>query len=683
MRFLLIALMFSLWQGDAARASSGRAASLVRQHLTTKAGSIAQLEKLLLGNLHSGLNAGAGEKVRIGIDLGTTNSAVVLSLDGGATTDILQISADKRTMPSVVSLVPGKEGVGDFALNMRSVSPLEIIFSIKRFMGKRLSEIDQEIIDSLPYEIVADANGWAVVKIGDKTYTPVEISARILSELKRVVEEQGYEVEAAVITIPAYFDDAQRQATLDAGKIAELNVDSLLTEPTAAALAHGFKDGKILVFDLGGGTFDVSVLNMDDFGDGTYAAEVKATGGNSTLGGDNFDERIIEYLVESIKKDSGVDVSNDASAMAILRDEAKKTKELLSEGDSVDINIPFVTFNQAKGQPIRYSGTLTRARFDDMIRDLVDKTIAETEKTLAEAKLTPADIGGVVPVGGSIRTRLVMEMLENIFGEEKISRRDNPDEAVAFGAGLKAGIAEEGSGIVLVDVTPLSLGIGLEGGGMGWVMKKNTTIPTDKKETFTTVRDNQPDVDIEVYQGESETTAGNKLIGSFKLRGIAPAPAKVPQIEVTFSMDSNGILTVTAKDTKTGSQESITIEGSGSLSEAEIEELRQKEAEHAEQAEQLEELNKQLNQLDELIIGTENVLKDNSDKFDQDAVEELQSGINGAKSALEKAQSQRSAGQLEQASKTVSNALEGFEEMVHEETEKMGTQTEAEGEQQE
>lgn len=673
MRFLAIVLAFALWQGDAARAGGRTPTALARssKHLTSRI-SAKDLRQELLDKVLAGMNAGTGEKVIIGIDLGTTNSAVSIYDNDAAS--IVPIGADKRTMPSVVSFAEGKEGVGEVALQRRSTDPKSTFFSFKRLMGKKLDEVDQAIIDSLPFDVVADANGWAVVQDGDKIYTPVELSARILSKLKQIVEEQGYEIVGAVITIPAYFDDAQRQATLDSGKIANLEVKRLVAEPTAAALAHGFKHGKVAIYDLGGGTFDVSIVNLDDLGEEKYAAEVVATSGNSNLGGDNFDERVIEYFLEGIKEESGVDVSDDANAIAILRDEAKKAKELLSESESIDINIPFVAFNQSAGRPITFNGTLSRARFNEMTSDLVDETRTLTKSTLEEAGLTVADIDAVVPVGGSSRLTAVEEMLEELFGADKISKRDNPDEVVAFGAGIQAGVLSgKVAGLVLLDVTPFSLGLEVlssSGPGdtkeMSVLIPKNTKVPIKKSQTYTTSEKNQTAVDIKVLQGESKHAEANKEIGNFRLDNIPPADKGVPQIAVTFDFDASGILNVSAKDVKTGEEASLTIEGSSSLSEAEIEELMQKQAAYAEKDKQLDKVGEQYSQLDNLIVGAEKILKNNSDKLDKDMAVSLQNGLSGAQSALKEALAQKEAGDYKEAIQTLKSAIDGFEPLVHE-----------------
>ena len=662
MRFLVMALMFTLWQSDAARAK-GRVPSVARQHLVKQ---MKELDQFLVKQMLGGMNVEAGAGVIIGIDLGTTNSAVSIYESDAA--NIVQIGADKRTLPSVVSLTAGKEGVGDVALARRSTDPESTIFSIKRLMGKKLAEVDQAIVDSLPFDVIADADGWAVVKVGDKTYTPVEISARILSKLKQIVEAQGYEIEGAVITIPAYFDDAQRQATEDAGKIAGLEVKRLVAEPTAAALAHGFEHGKIAVYDLGGGTFDISIVNMDDLGEGKYAAEVVGTEGNSTLGGDNFDEKIIEHFLQGIKEETDMDVSSDVSAIAILRDEAKKVKELLSESENIDINIPFVAFNQSTGRPVAFNSTLSRARFDEMIRDLVDETIALTKSALQEADTTADDIDAVVMVGGSSRVPLVEEQVTELFAADKVSKRDNPDEVVAIGAGIQAGVLSgKVGGLVLLDVTPFSLGVELKDGLVSVVLEKNSKIPIEKTQVgYRTTEDNQTEIDVIVLQGESKVAAGNKEIGRFKLTGILPAKASDTSFELTFDLDASGLLKVTAKDSNTKKEASIAIKSSSSLSDAEIEELRRNEEAYAEQAEHLVKLGEQISELDRLVLSMEKVLKDSSDKLDENNRTSLQSGISGAKSAIKEASAKRDAGDYEQASQIITSAKDAFEPQAHE-----------------
>ena len=512
----------------------------------------------------------------IGIDLGTTNSVVAV-MEGGEPI-VIQNAEGARTTPSVVAFTKsGERLVGAPAKRQAITNPEHTVYSIKRFMGRRKDEVGTEITE-VPYHVTANKNGLAQVEIGDKTYTPPEISAMTLQKLKQAAEDYlGEKVDRAVITVPAYFNDAQRQATKDAGEIAGLKVERIINEPTAASLAYGLdkqKDEKVAVFDLGGGTFDISIL---DIGDGVF--EVKSTSGDTHLGGDDFDQRIIDWLAEEFKKDNGIDLKKDKMALQRLKEAAEKAKIELSSSTQTQINLPFITANQ--DGPVHLDMTLSRAKFESLAADLIERSIEPCKRALKDAKLSVKDIDEVILVGGSTRIPAIQEAVEKYF-ERKPHKGVNPDEVVAVGAAIQGGIlAGDVQDVVLLDVTPLSLGIETLGGVMTRLIEANTTIPTKKTEIFSTAADSQTTVDIHVLQGERPMAADNKTIGRFQLTGIPPAPRGIPQVEVSFDIDANGILSVSAKDKATGKEQSIKIEASSGLSKNDVEKMKDEAKKHA------------------------------------------------------------------------------------------------------
>ena len=566
----------------------------------------------------------------IGIDLGTTNSCVAVM--EGSEPVVIANSEGKRTTPSVVGFVDGGERkVGDPAKRQAITNPLKTVFSIKRFMGETYDRLTKEI-ERVPYKVQRGDNNTPRVDIDGRLYTPQEISAIILQKMKKTAEDYlGSEVTEAIITVPAYFNDSQRQATKEAGEIAGLTVRRIINEPTAAALAYGLDkknaDAKIVVFDCGGGTHDVSILEL---GDGVF--EVKATDGDTHLGGDDFDHRIIEWLVEEFKKDNGgVDLSKDPMALQRLKEAAEKAKIELSNTTSTEINLPYIM--PVDGVPRHLVRTLTRAKFEQLIDDLVQRTIEPCRTALQNAGLTVSDINEVLLVGGSTRIPAIQAAVEKFFGKTP-SKGVNPDEVVAVGAAIQGGVLTgDVKDVLLLDVTPLSLGIETMGGVMTKLIEANTTIPTKKSEVFSTAADNQTSVEIHVLQGERPMAAGNKSIGRFHLDGIPAAPRGVPQIEVTFDIDSNGILNVTAKDKATGKEQQIRIEASSGLSDEEIKRMKaEAEANAAADKKQKEEVDK-LNQADSMIFSTEKQLKEIGDKIPADK----KSTIEAAKDKLKKA----------------------------------------------
>ena len=587
----------------------------------------------------------------IGIDLGTTNSAFAYMLAGKP--EVIANAEGNRTTPSVVAVnKAGDRLVGQVAQRQRVTNPKNTIYGVKRLIGRKWSDKEvQNDHDIMPFEIVKKGDGVAVT-LGDKDYTPEEVSAMILSKIKADAEAfLGEKVTEAVITVPAYFDDSQRQATKDAGKIAGLEVKRIINEPTAAALAYGLegkKDEKIAVFDLGGGTFDVSILEL---GDGVF--EVRSTNGDTHLGGEDFDNRIVNHFLEVFKKEEGVDLKSDKAAMQRLKDEAEKAKKELSSTNSYEVNLPFITAD-ADG-PKHFEYTLTRAKLEGLVKDLIDRLAEPVEKALKDASLKPSEIDEIVLVGGMTRMPAVVDKVKAIFGKDPL-KGVNPDEVVAVGAAIQGGVlAGDVKDVLLLDVTPLTLGIETAGGVRTPMIDRNTTVPTSKSQVFSTYADNQPQVEIHVLQGEREMAADNKSLGTFILDGIAPAPRGVPQIEVTFNLDANGILNVSAKDKGTGKEQSITIQDSGNMSKEDIEKA-QKEAElHADEDKKKRESVDARNQLENAIYQAEKMpdeFKDNITDEDKKVVTEA---VEAAKKVKDDDKADTEA--LEKAAKALQDAI--------------------------
>jgi len=596
----------------------------------------------------------------IGIDLGTTNSAMAV-MEGGKATVIVNAEG-ARTTPSMVAIdKKGERLVGQTAKRQAVINPDNTIFSVKRLIGRSFDDPEvQRDIKLMPYKI-EKSNNHVKVKMGDKSYSPEEISAMVLAKLKADAEKYlGQPVTEAVITVPAYFNDSQRQATKDAGKIAGLEVKRIINEPTAPALAYGLekkKEEKVVVYDLGGGTFDVSVLEL---GEGVF--EVKATHGDTHLGGDDFDLAIINHLIEEFKKDQGIDLKEDKAAMQRLKEAAEKAKIELSTTAETEINIPFITADSSGPKHLVIS--LKRSELEKLVGDLVEKTLKPCEQALKEARLDKKDINEVILVGGMTRMPLVQKKVEEFFGKKPL-QGVNPDEVVAIGAAIQAGVlGGDVKDVLLLDVTPLSLGIETLGGVMTKLIEKNTTIPTSKSQIFSTAADNQTSVEINVLQGEREMAADNKSLGRFILDGIPPAPRGVPQIEVSFNIDANGVVNVSAKDKATGKEQKITITGSGSLSEEEIKKMQEDAQAHAEEDKKKKELAEARNHADSLIYTTEKSLREAGDKVKEEDKKDIEESIKKLKEKLESEDTE----EIKKLSEELSSKLSKIGEAMYKES---------------
>jgi molecular chaperone DnaK len=565
----------------------------------------------------------------IGIDLGTTNSVVAV-MEGGEPVVITNPEGSRLT-PSVVAFTKsGERLVGQVAKRQAVTNPENTIFSIKRFMGRRHSEVTEEM-KMVPYAVGSAPNGDVRVKIGDKDYAPPEISAMVLQKLKQAAEEYlGQSVSRAVITVPAYFNDAQRQATKEAGKIAGLEVMRIVNEPTAAALAYGLdkkKDETIAVYDFGGGTFDISILEV-----GEGVVEVKATNGDTHLGGDNLDQRIIEWIVAEFKKSDGIDLGKDRMALQRLKEAAEKAKMELSTVMETDINLPFITADQSGPKHLQLR--LSRAKFEQLVEDLLQRSVGPTKQALSDAGVDPSKIDEVVLVGGSTRIPRVQQIVKDLFGKEP-HKGVNPDEVVAIGAAIQAGVlAGEVKDLLLLDVTPLSLGIETLGGVMTTLIGRNTTIPTRKSETFSTAADSQTSVEVHVLQGERPLARDNRTLGRFQLVGIPPAPRGIPQIEVTFDIDANGIVNVSAKDLGTGKEQKITITASSGLSKDEVERMMKDAESHSEEDKKRRQEIETRNRADQAVYAAEKMLREMGDKLNASDKSAVENAVEGLKSAI-------------------------------------------------
>ncbi len=612
-----------------------------------------------------------GEKI-IGIDLGTTNSVVAIM--EGSEPKVIPNAEGNRLTPSVVAFNDKDETiVGEPARRQAVTNPKRTVYSVKRFMGRRHSEVESEE-KMVPYGVVGGANEYVKIKVGDKEYTPQEISAKVLRKLKESAESYlGHKVSKAVITVPAYFNDSQRQATKDAGQIAGLEVMRIINEPTAAALAYGLdkkKDEKIIVFDLGGGTFDVSVLEVADSGDGegdgSRVFQVISTSGDTHLGGDDFDEALIHHVADEFKKDNGIDLRNDPMALQRLQEACEKAKKELSSLPETDINLPFITMDSTG--PKHLTMKITRSRFEQLIDDLVVRCKKPLLQALEDAGMKPSDIDEVVLVGGSTRVPKVRELVKQVFGKEP-HQGVNPDEVVAVGAAIQASVlAGDRTDVLLLDVTPLTLGIETEGGVMTALVERNTTIPVEKKNVFSTAADGQSAVTVRVFQGERKMAASNRLLGEFNLEGIPPQPRGVPQIEVKFDIDQNGILSVSAKELGTGKEAKVEIKEAAGLDDSEIAQMRKDAESNAEEDKRQFELAEARNKANQMTYQAEKLMKDNTDKLTDGDKEPMQKAIDKVTSAA----AGSDAPAIKQATEELDAALKAFSKVLYERAESAG-----------